>query len=190
MKQLIKQVQAAEEELLLGNVILYPTDTVWGLGCDAENASAVKKIFRIKEREESKSMIILAADVDMVRHYLKEVPGKLEDLVKAQERPTTFVLPGAQNLPEDLLAADGSIAVRVVNDEFCHRLIRQIGRPLVSTSANISGAPAPRSFAEISDEIKERVDYVVQWRQEEEAASQPSRILKIDAYGKQTIIRE
>jgi L-threonylcarbamoyladenylate synthase len=190
MKHFLKEIQAAEDELLLGNVILYPTDTVWGIGCDAENATAVKKIFKIKEREESKSMIVLVSDVNMLRRYVRDLPEGFEELASAQERPTTFVLSGAQNLPKELIAEDGSIGMRVAKDEFCHRLMQQIARPLVSTSANISGEPAPKAFNEISETIKERVDYVVQWRQDEEVESRPSRIIKIDESGKQTIIRE
>ncbi|WP_299707175.1 L-threonylcarbamoyladenylate synthase [uncultured Pontibacter sp.] len=190
MKHFLKEVQAAEDELLVGNVILYPTDTVWGIGCDAENAKAVKKIFEIKEREESKSMIVLVSDVAMLRRYVRDLPEGFEELAGAQERPTTFVLSGAQNLPKELVAEDGSIGVRIAKDEFCHRLMQQIGRPLVSTSANVSGEPSPRTFAEVSDTIKERVDYVVQWRRDEEVESQPSRIIKIDESGRQTIIRE
>ncbi|WP_230392052.1 L-threonylcarbamoyladenylate synthase [Pontibacter sp. FD36] len=190
MKHFLKEVQAAEDELLVGNVILYPTDTVWGIGCDAENAAAVRKIFKIKEREESKSMIVLVSDVAMLRRYIKTVPDDFDKLVESQERPTTFVLSGAQNLPKELVAEDGSIGIRIAKDEFCHRLMQQIGRPLVSTSANVSGEASPRTFAEVSDTIKERVDYVVQWRQDEEVESRPSRIIKIDENGKQTIIRE
>ena len=186
----MKEVQAAEEELLVGNVILYPTDTVWGIGCDAENAEAVKKIFKIKEREESKSMIVLVSDVEMLRRYIENVPDGFEKLVESQERPTTFVLSGAKNLPEELVAEDGSIGMRIAKDEFCHRLMQQIGRPLVSTSANVSGEPAPKTFHEVSDTIKERVDFVVQWRQEEEVETRPSRIIKIDESGRQSVIRE
>jgi L-threonylcarbamoyladenylate synthase len=190
MKHFLKEIQAAEDELLLGNVILYPTDTVWGIGCDAENAKAVRKIYKIKEREESKSMIILVSDVDMLSRYVQEVPADFERRLAMQQKPTTYVFSGAQNLPEELIASDGSIAVRVVNEEFCHRLIRQIGRPLVSTSANISGELAPKSFSGISESIKQRVDYVVQWRQDEEIEAQPSRIVKIEEDGKQRVLRE
>lgn len=190
MKHFLKAVQAAEDELLVGNVILYPTDTVWGLGCDAENGQAVKKIFKIKEREESKSMIVLVSDVNMLRHYITAIPENFEALVEAQQRPTTFVLSGAKNLPRELIAEDGSIGIRIAKDEFCHRLMLQIGRPLVSTSANVSGEPSPRTFSEISEKIKERVDYVVQWRQDEEVEARPSRIVKIDESGRQTVIRE
>ncbi|MFD2513408.1 L-threonylcarbamoyladenylate synthase [Pontibacter locisalis] len=190
MSQLIKEIQAAEEEIILGNVILYPTDTVWGIGCDAENAEAVKKIFEIKEREESKSMILLMADLDMLRHYINEVPAELEKLIQEQQRPTTYVLTGAKNLPEEVIAEDGSIAIRITKDEFCHRLVRQVDRPIVSTSANISGEPAAASFKDVSDKIKERVSHIVRWRQDEEVDAKPSRIVKIEPGGKQTVIRE
>lgn len=190
MKHFLKEIQATEEELLVGNVILYPTDTVWGIGCDAENAAAVRKIFKIKEREESKSMIVLVSNVEMLRRYVRDVPEDFEKLAASQERPTTFVLSGAQNLPKELIAEDGSIGMRIAKDEFCHRLMQQIGRPLVSTSANVSGEPSPRTFAEVSGTIKERVDYIVQWRQDEDVETRPSRIIKIDENGKQTVIRE
>ncbi|WP_299821049.1 L-threonylcarbamoyladenylate synthase [uncultured Pontibacter sp.] len=190
MSQLVKEIQAAEEEIILGNVILYPTDTVWGIGCDAENARAVKKIFKIKEREESKSMILLMADLDMLKHYVKEVPAELEQLLQEQERPTTFVLSGAQNLPQEVIAEDGSIAVRITKDEFSHRLIRQVGRPIVSTSANISGQGTAAAFKDVSESIKERVDHVVRWRQDEAVDAKPSRIIKIEPDGKQSILRD
>ncbi|WP_266202286.1 L-threonylcarbamoyladenylate synthase [Pontibacter kalidii] len=191
MSQLVKEIQAAEEEVLLGNVILYPTDTVWGIGCDAENAEAVRKIFKIKEREESKALILLVADQEMLQRYVKNLPEDFEELVRRQERPTTYVFPEPQNLPEEVLAEDGTVAIRVVQgDEFCHRLIRQVARPIVSTSANISGAPSPKTFADVSEEIKERVDFVVNWRRDDDMASRPSRIVKIEAGGRQRVIRE
>ncbi|MBC5775048.1 threonylcarbamoyl-AMP synthase [Pontibacter sp. KCTC 32443] len=190
LNQLLKEVQAAEEELLMGNVILYPTDTVWGIGCDAEEAKAVQKVFKIKERDPSKSMIILVADADMVRHYVEEVPENFEKMLEEQDQPTTYIFEGARNLPEEVIAPDGSIAIRVVKDEFCHRLIRQLDRPLVSTSANLSGGKSPATFAEIDEEVKKRVDYVVRWRQDEDTAAKPSRIVKIKANGETETIRE
>ena len=190
MKQLINAVQAAEEELLLGNVILYPTDTVWGIGCDARNVAAAKKIVKIKERDASKAMILLVADQQMLQHYIKSLPDDFEQLVERQERPTTYVFSAPKNLPEEVLAEDGSVAVRIVNDEFCRRLIRQISGPIVSTSANISGESAPRTFAEVSEEIKERVDHVVQWRQDETLESKPSRIVKINPDGSHKVLRD
>lgn len=191
MKELIKAIQAAEEELLLGNVILYPTDTVWGIGCDAENANAVRKIFEIKEREESKTMIVLVADLEMLRHYVKEVPEILTKLIKEQERPTTYVLPNAKNLPAEVIAPNGTVAMRIVeNDEFCLRLLRQVGRPIISTSANVSGEPAAPSFSDVSETIKERVDYVVNWRQDEKIEARPSRIIGIKNNGEYHVLRE
>jgi L-threonylcarbamoyladenylate synthase len=190
MKQLVKEIQAAEEEIILGNIILYPTDTVWGIGCDAENAKAVQKIFKIKERDETKSMILLMADLEMLKHYVKNVPAELEELLKEQKRPTTYVLSGVQNLPNEVIAEDGTIAIRITNDDFSHRLVRQVGRPLVSTSANISGEDAPASFKEISEKIKKRVDHVVRWRQDEEVEAKPSLIVKIEANGGQHILRD
>ena len=190
MENLLNEIEQAEDELLLGNIILYPTDTVWGLGCDAENAEAVKKIYRIKEREESKSMIVLVADVEMLHHYVEDVPAAFERLAASQQRPTTFVFSGAKNLPTELIASDGSVAIRIAQDDFCHRLILQLCRPLVSTSANISGEPAPAVFSDISEEIKNRVDYVVRLRQDETTAARPSRIIKIEPNGEQRVLRE
>ncbi len=190
MKELIREVQAAEEELLIGNVILYPTDTVWGIGCDATDRKAVEKIFKIKERDTSKAMIILVADADMLANYVEEVPDNFEKLVTEQERPTTYIFSQSKNLPDSLVGEDGSIAIRIVNDDFCHKLIRQIDRPLVSTSANLSGGKSPASFTEIDEEVKKRVDYVVNLRQDETSKAQPSRIVKIEADGKTEIIRE
>lgn len=190
MKDLVREVQAAEEELLMGNVILYPTDTVWGIGCDALDVKAVKKIFKIKERDTSKAMIILVADAKMAAEYVEVMPESFEKLLEKQEQPTTYIFPKAKNLPKELTGEDGSIALRIVNDEFCHKLIRQIDHPVVSTSANLSGGPSPASFSEIDEEIKKRVDYVVRWRQEEEEPSKPSRIIKVLENGKTETIRE
>jgi len=190
MNQFLKEIQAAEEELLMGNVILYPTDTVWGLGCDAENAKAVRKIFEIKQRPESKTMIVLVADTEMLRRYVKELPEGFEKLLEGQERPTTYVLSGALNLPQEVIADDGTIAVRITDDEFCHKLIRQCGRPVISTSANVSGKPAASSFADVSESIKQRVDHVVRWRQGEKVEAKPSRIIKVEPNGDQTVLRE
>jgi L-threonylcarbamoyladenylate synthase len=190
MEKLIKSIQAAEEELLLGNVILYPTDTVWGIGCDALDANAIKRIYKIKEREESKSMILLVADEEMLQKYVAELPADFTEILEQQQRPTTYIFTKAKNLPKELLAEDGSIAIRITKEDFSHKLIRQIGRPIVSTSANVSGEPSPATFSGISDTIKDRVDYVVNWRHNDETKSEPSRIVKIEADGTQHIIRE
>ncbi|MCC9165715.1 L-threonylcarbamoyladenylate synthase [Pontibacter harenae] len=189
MSELVKAVQAAEEELLYGNIILYPTDTVWGIGCDAINIAAVRKIFKIKEREESKAMILLVADLEMLKRYVKQLPTGFEELQAKAERPTTYVFSDTQKLSKEVLAADGTVGIRIVNDAFCHRLIRQIDRPLVSTSANISGEPSPKTFADVSETIKKRVDYIVPLRQDDAMTSTPSRIIKFEANGEQTVLR-
>ncbi|ARS35928.1 L-threonylcarbamoyladenylate synthase [Pontibacter actiniarum] len=190
MSQLVKEIQAAEEELLLGNVILYPTDTVWGIGCDAENMQAVRKIFKIKEREESKAMILLVADQEMLQRYVQQLPEGFGQLLERQERPTTYVFPNPQNLPQEVLAEDGTVAIRLTNDEFCHRLIRQVNRPIVSTSANVSGQASPKTFSDVSDTIKKRVDFVVNWRQDDDMATTPSRIVRIRPDGSQEVLRD
>jgi len=190
MKDLVREVQAAEEELLMGNVILYPTDTVWGLGCDATDKKAIDKIFKIKERDTSKAMIILVADEKMLREYVEDVPDAFNKLLDEQTKPTTYIFPKGKNLPENLTGEDGSIAIRIVKDEFCHKLIRQIDHPLVSTSANLSGGQSPATFAEIDEELKSRVDHIVRWRQDETETAQPSRIIKINPNGDTETIRE
>ena len=190
MKELVREVQAAEEELLMGNVILYPTDTVWGIGCDATDAKAVQKIFKIKERDTSKAMIILVADEKMLAEYVEDVPESFSKMLNEQTRPTTYIFPKSKNLPDALTGEGGSIAVRIVDDEFCRRLMRQIDHPLVSTSANLSGGKSPATFAEIDEELKKRVDHVVRWRQEETETAQPSRIVKILPGGGTETIRE
>ncbi len=189
MNPFLKEIQAAEEELLIGNVILYPTDTVWGLGCDAENAKAVRKICKLKERPESKTMIVLVADLEMLRRYVKTVPAEFEQLLAQQERPTTYVLYEAHNLPSEVISEDGTVAIRITNDTFCHKLIRQVGRPLISTSANLSNQPTAASFQDVSASIKERVDHIVRWRQDEVINAQPSRIIRIEPDGNQTVLR-
>lgn len=190
MKDLVREVQAAEEELLMGNVILYPTDTVWGIGCDATDQKAVAKIFKIKERDESKAMIILVADEKMLSEYVEEVPASFSKLIKEQTKPTTYIFPKAKNLPKNLIGEDGTIAIRIVNDEFCHKLIRQIDHPIVSTSANLSGGKSPATFAEIDEELKKRVDHIVRLRQDETEAAKPSRIIKFTENGETETIRE
>ncbi|TXK23337.1 threonylcarbamoyl-AMP synthase [Pontibacter qinzhouensis] len=190
MNQLLKEVQLTEDELLLGNIVLYPTDTVWGIGCDALNPDAIKNIYKLKAREETKAMIVLMANIDMLERYVQEVPDNFEELLQKQERPTTFVFQNAKNFPAELLSADGSIAVRIPQDDFCHRLLMQFRRPVVSTSANRSGEPTPQTFADISDEIKEKVDFVVRIRQDEAAPAKPSRILRVEADGTTKVLRD
>jgi L-threonylcarbamoyladenylate synthase len=190
MSKEIKEVQRAVDHLLLGNVILYPTDTVWGIGCDAENANAVKKIFKIKDRPTDKPFILLVSDLEMLKRYVKNLPENFETHLQNQERPTTYIFTETKNLPAEVLATDGSVAIRIVQEEFCHRMVRQFERAIVSTSANISGEQTSGSFSTIPDSIKSKVDYVVTWRQEEEIQAQPSRIVQLQPDGSLKVVRE
>jgi L-threonylcarbamoyladenylate synthase len=156
-----EEVIKTYEYLKKGSVILYPTDTVWGLGCDATNSEAIDKIFAIKKRRASKSLLILLDEVEKLSLYLDHIPAIAWDLVTQAHRPTTFIYTHVKNLPQNLIAPDGSIAIRIVRNDFCKRLISLLGKPVVSTSANISGQPTPVSFGEISRKVKEEVDYIV-----------------------------
>ncbi|GIZ16612.1 L-threonylcarbamoyladenylate synthase [Capnocytophaga catalasegens] len=153
------------EVLLQGGTILYPTDTVWGIGCDATNQEAVKQVFKIKKRNESKSLIILVSDFDMLQKYVS-VPDKVLDFLTRTTRPTSVIYNNASGLAHRVIAPDGSVAVRMVKDDFCATLIQQFGKPIVSTSANISGQPTARFFSEIDDSIKKSVDYIVDYKQD------------------------
>ena len=172
------EVIEALEVLRKGGIILYPTDTIWGIGCDAMNKEAVGRIFEIKRREDSKSMIVL---VSSERDILKHVAApdlEVFDFISTQTRPTTIVFDNALGFPDNLVAADGSIAIRIVRDDFCRHLVKRLRSPIVSTSANISGEPAPKVFTEISEEIKKAVDYIVKWRRDDIQSSLPSQVIK------------
>ena len=184
------EVETALQALRKGRVILYPTDTIWGLGCDATDEAAVKRIYQIKQRDDSKSLIILAADERDVLHYVSAPDLAVFDFLEEQSRPTTVIFSGAVNLPDALIAEDGSIAIRLVQDEFCRHLIRRLRKPIVSTSANISGQASPRFFDEISDAIKNQVDHIVQWRQDDKTPSQPSQIIRWIGEGQFEYIRK
>ena len=172
------EVENALSALRSGDVILYPTDTIWGLGCDATVEAAIKKIYDIKQRDDSKSLIILVAEERDILQYVSAPDLALFDFLQEQERPTTVVFEGAIHLPDALIAGDGSIAIRIVRDEFCRHLIKRLRKPLVSTSANISGQPSPRFFEEISEAVKGQVDYTVKWRQEDKTPALPSQIIR------------
>lgn len=173
-----REVEDALAVLRNGGIILYPTDTIWGVGCNATDEKAVQKVFELKRREDSKSMIVLVADEREVLQYVAAPDLAVFDFIKQQTRPTTVIFEGAIGFPDNLVAADGSIAIRIVEDEFCRHLIKRLRKPIVSTSANISGETAPKTFGEISEEIKKGVDHVVQWRQNDEIPAQPSQIIK------------
>lgn len=156
-----EEVIRACEVLRKGGVILYPTDTIWGIGCDASNAAAIDRIFEIKKRRLSKSLLILLDEPEKLSLYTEHVPLIAWDLISQANKPTTFIYPHIKNLPSNLVANDGSIGIRITRNEFCRKIISLLGRPIVSTSANISGEPTPTHFREISEDIKKRMDYIV-----------------------------
>lgn len=184
-----KEVEQALQVLRNGGIILYPTDTIWGIGCDATNAESVKSIYEIKNREDSKSMIILVADERDILQYVAAPDLAVFDFIEEQTRPTTIIFEHAIGLPDNLVAEDGSIAIRIARDEFCKHLIKRLRKPIVSTSANISGQPSPKNFSEVSHEIKKGVDYVVKWRQDDTAIALPSQIIKWNNDGTRIVIR-
>lgn len=178
------------EVLKRGGTILYPTDTIWGIGCDATNPKAVEKIYRIKKRMESKSLIILVEDEARLLQHTGTVPDIAWDLIRSVETPLTIVYPQARNLAKNLVAEDGTIAIRIVKNDFCRDLIRRFGKPIVSTSANISGQTPPMMFRHISPDIRKEVDYVVTLHQDILREVKPSTIIKLNETGEFEIIRK
>lgn len=174
-----------------GGVILYPTDTVWGIGCDATNADAVARVYEIKKRVDSKAMLVLLDGAGKLQGYVENVPETAWMLLEATEgqRPMTIIYPKAKNLAPNLLAKDGSVGIRITSEPFTKALCEQLRHPIVSTSANISGEPAAKTFNEISQELLETVDYVCQFRRNDTTAYKPSSIIKIDEKERITIIR-
>jgi len=178
------------EVLKKGGTILYPTDTIWGIGCDANNPKAVEKIYRIKKRMESKSLIILVEDEERLKRHTGAIPEIAWDLLHSVDTPLTIIYPQARNLAKNVIAEDGTIAIRIVKNEFCRQLIRRFGKPIVSTSANISGQAPPLMFKLISNEIKNEVDYVVTLYQDLLQEVKPSTIIKLRETGEFEIIRK
>ncbi len=183
-------ITEALKVLRAGGIILYPTDTVWGIGCDAENADAVKKIYDLKKREDSKGMIILVDKADRINSYVNEVPEIAWSLIEITDTPLTIIYSGARNLPANLLPPENSVGIRVVNHQFCEQLIRKLNRPLVSTSANTTEKPSPIQFHNISQEIIDGVDYVVPMEAEGEPTGKPSAIIMLGVGGQVKIVRE
>ena len=194
-------IKAAVQVLRDGGVVLYPTDTVWGLGCDATNPEAVAKVFALKRRSDSKSLVLLASDMDMVCRYIKEVPEIAVQLVEVNDKPMTIVYPGARAaqagaapdrflLAANTVAEDGSVAIRVPLNEFCRKLLAALGRPLVSTSANISGQPTPGNFDEIAAQVREAVDFTVDPAFGKGATGKASSIIKVGLDASIEIIRK
>jgi L-threonylcarbamoyladenylate synthase len=184
------EIKKAIEALRSGGVILYPTDTVWGIGCDATNSDAVKKIFTIKQREDSKSMLILIDSPGKIESYVEDMPSLAWDLIEYSEKPLTIIYPKAKNLAENLIAEDGSIGIRVTKETFSKRLCENFRKPIVSTSANISGEDTPNSFSEISEHILQSVDYVVDFRRKDTSKVKPSSIIKLNKGNVVKVIRE
>lgn len=183
-------IDQALEVLNKGGIILYPTDTIWGIGCDATNAEAVKRIYELKRRVDSKSMLVLLDTSARLASYLNEIPEVAYDLIELTDKPLTIIYDGAKNLASNLIAEDGSIGIRVTSEIFSKTLCQRLRKPIVSTSANVSGEPSPGFFAEISDEIKNGVDYIVAFRQNETAKALPSSIIKLGVGGQVKVIRE
>lgn len=182
-------MRVALDTLKKGGIILYPTDTVWGIGCDARNAEAVKKIFELKRRADSKSMIVLVPNEASLERIVDEVPDVAYELMEAAVNPLTVIYDGAHGVAKELIADDGSLGIRITKDIFSGELTKRLGAPLVSTSANISGEKTPQCFKEISDEILKGVDYIVKFRQDEEGVHSPSNIIKLGKGGLVKIIR-
>ena len=185
----LEDIKEACRVMREGGVILYPTDTIWGIGCDATNEEAVRRVYQIKQRADSKAMLVLVDSAVKVDFYVQDVPEVAWDLIEVADKPLTIIYSGARNLAPNLLAADGSVGIRVTNEEFSKRLCQQFRKAIVSTSANVSGQPSPRCFAEISEEIKSAVDYIVKARRDELAGSKPSGIIKLGEGGLVQVIR-
>ena len=178
------------EVLKEGGVILYPTDTIWGIGCDATNPDAVRRVYEIKKRIDSKALLVLVDSPVKIDFYVDGVPEVAWDLIELTEKPMTIIYDNARNLAPDLLAEDGSIGIRVTNERFSHQLCQRFRKAIVSTSANVSGDSSPLNFSEISDYIISQVDYVVKYRQDDLSTPSPSSIIKLGASGQVKIIRE
>ncbi len=189
MNEYEQDIKNCIECMVHDGVILYPTDTIWGIGCDVTNLNAIEKIYELKHREVSKSVVLLMTDVKQLMKYIADPLPNLQDIINQFVRPTTIIYSNAINLSQRLINEDQTIAVRITKDPFCRSLIKRLRQPIVSTSANISGSSSPSSFNEISDEIKHKVDYIVQWRQEDIESKEASTILKLNKDGQFDKIR-
>lgn len=183
-----KEISNALSTLKKGGLILYPTDTVWGIGCDATNYEAVEKIYQLKKRKESKSMICIVSDFKMLNQYIEEVPEVAYDIIKYANRPTTIIYDRPLRVAENLVGSDNTLGIRVIREGFCNALLKKFKKPIVSTSANISNQPTPKSFKEISEEILKGVDYVVNLH-DKKKAGKPSSIIKLSNDGVVKVIR-
>ena len=189
MKQFVNDINKCCSVLEEGEIILYPSDTIWGIGCDATNEKAVEKIFNLKNRPDKKSMIILVASENDIYRYVENPDKKIFDYLLNTSKPTTVIYEKAKNIAQNLINIDGTIAIRIVNNDFCKALLTQFKKPIVSTSANKSGEPFPKNFNEISQEIKNGATYIVEHRQNDDTTCQPSSIIKINVEGNIQILR-
>jgi len=185
-----EDIKSALNTLREGGVILYPTDTIWGLGCDATNQDAVEKIYKIKKRRESKSLIILVNGFTMLERYVRNIPEVAGEILDVSDKPLTIIYPEGKNLAPGVCNEDGSVGIRICSDDFCNELITRFRKPVISTSANYSEAPSPSHFSEIEDEIIRSADYVVKYRQTDTNKNTPSSIIKVDDNGVIKIIRK
>lgn len=185
-----EDIKKAFEVLVSGGLILYPTDTIWGIGCDATNEDAVHRVYELKRRVDSKALITLLDNPIKLDYYIDEVPSLAWDLIELSEKPLTIIYDGARNVAPNLMAEDGSLAIRITKEKFSQELCKRFRKALVSTSANISGEPAPANFDDISEEIKQGVDYIVKYRQDDTSKSKASSIIKLGKTGEVKIIRE
>ena len=185
-----EDIDKALDVLHKGGIILYPTDTIWGIGCDATNADAVKKVYELKKRVDSKNLLVLLDNAARLNAYVDTVPDVAYDLIDLSDKPLTIVFSGARNLPPNLVADDGTIGIRITNEIFSKTLCQRFKKPIVSTSANVSGEPSPGNFSEISDVIKSGVDYVVAFRQNEKQKASASSIIQLGPTGEVKVIRQ
>ena len=189
-KDIAEDIRQAVQTLRQGGLILYPTDTIWGIGCDATNADAVSRVFELKRRDDSKALICLVDSAGRMQRYLRQVPEVAWDLIEFAEKPLTLILDGAVNLAPNLIASDGSIGIRVTRETISHELCYRFQKAIVSTSANLSGEPSPANFTEIAPEILQGVDYVMKCRQNDLSKAKPSQIIKLGINGQVQIIRK
>lgn len=185
-----EEIKLAVESLKKGKIILYPTDTIWGIGCDGTLVKTINRIYSIKKRVEKKSMIILLDSTDKISRYVKNVPAIAYDLIERYNEPLTIIYPNAVNVAKNIIGTDGSIAIRIVKDDFCREMIRLFDKPIVSTSANLSGQPAPVVFSKIQDEIINEVDHIVNLNKDTVIRTKPSTIIRLTEHGEFEVIRK
>jgi L-threonylcarbamoyladenylate synthase len=187
---MMDEINKTLEYLRSGKIILYPTDTIWGIGCDATLPKPIERIYQIKQRFESKSMIILLDDAGKLSKYVDKVPALAYDMIESYNEPLTIIYPGAKNVAKNVIADDGTLAIRIVRDDFCRQLIAAFGKPIVSTSANVSGQPSPITFSKIPDEIRHKVDYIVNYNKDAVVRTKASTIIRIRENGEFEVIRK